>query len=133
KECKEIIKKIGICQTGNAVITSGGNLPAKYVIHTVGPVWNDGNRNEAEKLAACYINSLRLAVEHKIKTISFPNISTGIYGYPKKEAAEIALKTVCKFLEMDMSVEKLIFVCFDRDNFNLYQSWVKSNFEKLQE
>lgn len=114
-------------------MTTGGNLPAKYVIHTVGPVWSGGNKYEVEKLAACYTNSLRLAVEHKIETISFPNISTGIYGFPKKEAAEIALKTVCEFLKTDTSIVKLIFVCFDQGNFNLYQSWVKTNFEKLQE
>jgi len=87
EECKKIVARQGGCKTGEAVITGAGNLPAKYVIHTVGPVWNGGNKNERTKLANCYLNSLQLAVEHDLKTIAFPNISTGAYGFPKKEAA----------------------------------------------
>jgi len=125
EECKIIMAKQGGCPTGQAVITTGGNLPAKFVIHTVGPVWYGGKKNEAEKLADCYQNSLRLAVENIIQTIAFPNISTGIYGYPKKQAAEIALKTVDEFLQINSSIIKVYFVCFDDENFLLYQSLFK--------
>src|SRR4030095_8564382 len=99
KECKKIVAKQGGCPTGEAVITTGGSLPARFVIHTVGPVWNGGKNNEQEKLSNCYKNSLRLALENKLETIAFPNISTGIYGYPKKEAAQIAIQTVTAVLE----------------------------------
>jgi len=122
EECRKIIARQGRCKTGEAVITTGGKLPAKFVIHTVGPVWNGGNNNEAEKLANCYRNSLLLAVEHNLQTISFPNISTGVYGYPKKEAAEIAMRTVAEFLLTNTSVTKNYFVCFDEENFLLYRS-----------
>ena len=88
EECKKIVARQGGCKTGEAVITTAGNLPAKYVIHTVGPVWNGGNNGEREKLANCYVNSLRLAVEHNCKTIAFPNISTGVYRFPKDEAVQ---------------------------------------------
>jgi len=98
EECRKIVSRQGGCPTGEAVITTGGNLPAKFVIHTVGPVWNGGNNNESEKLSNCYTNSLRLAVENNLRTIAFPNISTGMYGYPKKEAAQIAIKTVTGYL-----------------------------------
>jgi O-acetyl-ADP-ribose deacetylase (regulator of RNase III) len=121
EECRKIVAKQGSCPTGEAVITTGGNLPAKFVIHTVGPVWNGGKTNEPMKLANCYKNSLRLAVENDLQSIAFPNISTGIYGYPKKEAAEIAIKTVAEFLQQNDSV-KVYFVCFDDENFELYQS-----------
>ena len=113
-------------QTGEAVITTAGNLPAKFVIHTVGPVWNNGNKNEAEKLANCYRNSLALAVENKITSIAFPNISTGIDGYPKKEAAFVAVKTVSDFLKKDSTIQKVIFVCFDEENYSIYQNLIAS-------
>jgi O-acetyl-ADP-ribose deacetylase (regulator of RNase III) len=125
EECKKIIANRGSCATGKAVITTGGLLPAKFVIHTVGPVWNGGNNNEAEKLAACYINSLRIATEIDLSTIAFPNISTGIYGYPKKQAAKIAVTTVTDFLDQNSSIEKVYFVCFDDESFRVYQSLVK--------
>jgi len=125
EECKKIVAKQGGCQTGEAVITTGGNLPAKFVIHTVGPIWNGGKKNEAEKLVNCYKNSLGLAVENNLKTIAFPNISTGIYGYPKKEAAEIAVETVSEFLQTNSSIVKVYFVCFDEENFQLYQSLLR--------
>jgi O-acetyl-ADP-ribose deacetylase len=98
-ECIVIRNKQGGCPTGEAVITTGGNLSARYVIHTVGPVWNGGNKNERELLANCYRNSLKLAIDDHIKTIAFPNISTGVYHFPKAEAAEIAVKTVNEFLQ----------------------------------
>src|SRR5678809_170767 len=112
EECRKIIAKQGSCRTGEAVITTGGNLPAKFVIHTVGPVWNNGKKNEANLLAACYQNSLKLAVKHSLSSIAFPNISTGIYGYPKKEAAEIAVNTVVLYLKQDTFISKVYFVCF---------------------
>lgn len=121
EECKKIVARQGSCKTGEAVITTGGNLPAKYVIHTVGPVWNGGRKNEAQKLASCYHYSLRLAVANNAITIAFPNISTGIYGYPKKEASEIAIKTVTEFLQSDSTIRKVYFVCFDEENYRLYK------------
>ena len=119
--CRKIVAKQGSCPTGEAVITTGGNLPAKFVIHTVGPVWGGGKKNEPIKLANCYKNSLCVAVENGLQSIAFPNISTGIYGYPKKEAAEIAIKTVDEFLQQNDSI-KVYFVCFDDENFELYKS-----------
>jgi len=116
-ECRRIVAKQGGCKTGEAVITTGGNLPAKFVIHTVGPVWKGGNSQEAEKLANCYRNSLKLAVENQCKTIAFPNISTGVYGFPKDKAAEIAVKTVSEFISNTDEIQKVTFVCFDQENF----------------
>ena len=127
EDCRKIIAKQGSCKTGEAVITTGGNLPAKFVIHTVGPVWHHGNKNEAEKLANCYRNSLDLALEHKLESIAFSNISTGIYGYPKKEAATIAIKTVSDLLQQNPSLPKVYFVCFDEENYSIYKSIIASN------
>ena len=124
EECRKIIAKQGGCKTGEAVITNAGNLPAKFVIHTVGPVWNGGSNNEIEKLSNCYINSLKLAVENGCKTIAFPNISTGIYKFPKDLAAQIAKKTVQDYLQ-ETEIEKVTFVCFDEENYNLYQDIFK--------
>ena len=125
EECRKIVSRQGECPTGHAVITTGGNLFAKFVIHTVGPVWRGGKNNEPEKLSNCYKNSLRLAVEYDLETIAFPNISTGIYGYPKKEAAQIAVATVSKYFQKGhngSSIRKVYFVCFDEENFQLYRS-----------
>ncbi len=113
---------IGGCPTGEARITKGYNLPAKFVIHTVGPVCGRDPEKEAELLTSCYLNSLRLAVENKCKTIAFPNISTGIYGYPKKSAADIAVGAVKSFLSKDNFIQKVYFVCFDEENFHIYKS-----------
>ena len=121
-DCRKIVAKQGGCKTGEVVITTGGNLPAKYVIHTVGPVWNGGKKNEASLLANCYQNSLQLAVENKISSIAFPNISTGIYGYPKKEAAEIAINTVVEFLKLYDAIIKVYFICYDEENYQIYHS-----------
>ncbi len=121
EECKKIIAKQGSCRTGEAVITTGGKLPAKFVIHTVGPVWHGGQSNEAEKLAACYTNSLTIASNHTMQTIAFPNISTGIYGYPKKQAAEIALRSIYQFLKAKTSLQTIFIVCFDDENFEIYK------------
>jgi O-acetyl-ADP-ribose deacetylase len=116
EDCKKIIAKQGGCKTGQAVITRAGNLPAKFVIHTVGPVWNGGYKSEAQKLADCYKNSLQLAIDNRCKTIAFPNISTGVYRFPKSDAAKIAVDTVADFLSQTDKIEKVIFVCFDEEN-----------------
>ena len=122
EECKQIRARQGGCPTGEAVITTGGNLPARYVIHTVGPVWNGGHKNEPELLASCYRNSLRIADEKGLQSIAFPNISTGVYGYPKDKAAAIAVQAVRAYLkEHDTSLLRFTFVCFDEENYRLYQ------------
>lgn len=108
------------CKTGEAKITKGYNLPAKFVIHTVGPIWHGGNQNEDKLLANCYKNSLKLAKENKIKSIAFPAISTGVYGFPSERAANIAVKTVKEFLENNQAIEKVIFVCFDGKTYEHY-------------
>ena len=123
-ECREIVGRQGRCETGQAVITSGGNLPAKFVIHTVGPVWRGGNNNEVFLLENAYSNSLKLAVENGVETIAFPNISTGVYGFPKVKAAEIAIKTVTDFLETNEQINQVYFVCFDQENFDLYSQLI---------
>jgi O-acetyl-ADP-ribose deacetylase len=125
EECMKIVQKQGSCKTGEAVITTGGNLTTRFVIHTVGPVWNGGNKNEAQKLANCYKNSLQLAFDHGLKTVAFPNISTGVYGYPKKEAASVAISSVNDFLQNITAIQKVYFVCFDQENYSLYQSLLK--------
>ncbi|MGV3528467.1 MAG: O-acetyl-ADP-ribose deacetylase [Flavisolibacter sp.] len=119
--CNKIVATQGGCATGHAVITTAGRMPARYVIHTVGPVWRGGNNSEAELLANCYFNSLQLAVDNGCKTIAFPNISTGVYGFPKKQAAEIAVSSVREFLKKQ-ALEKVFFVCFDDENFRLYKA-----------
>jgi len=126
EECMKIREKQGGCDTGEAVITIGGNLPAKYVIHTVGPIWEGGNRREPELLANCYKNSLKLAVENGIKTISFPSISTGAYGYPIDQAANVALKAVIDFLKRDDSLEEVVFVLLNDMIYKSYESSLKS-------
>jgi O-acetyl-ADP-ribose deacetylase (regulator of RNase III) len=127
EECKKIVAKQGGCPTGEAVITTAGNLPATFVIHTVGPIWNGGHQGEKKLLADCYENSLQLAVANNCKTVAFPNISTGVYRFPKEEAATIAVKTVNDFLEKTGGIEKVIFVCFDEENYRLIQKEVRSN------
>ncbi|WP_298544323.1 O-acetyl-ADP-ribose deacetylase [uncultured Aquimarina sp.] len=121
--CRKIRAKQGKCNPGEAVITTAGNLSAKYVIHTVGPVWNQGGKDKEMLLANCYINSLKLAVENDIKTIAFPNISTGIYKFPKELAAKIAIETVKSFQQEQ--IEEVIFVCFDKENYNRYDKLLR--------
>ncbi|WP_326981573.1 O-acetyl-ADP-ribose deacetylase [Chryseobacterium sp. MYb264] len=118
-ECIEIRNRQGKCKTGEAVVTTAGNLPAKYVIHTVGPVWNGDDEKCSQLLANCYQNSLKLAESLDIKTIAFPNISTGIYRFPKELAGKIAVDEVKKF-NSDI-IEKIIFVCFDDENVEIYK------------
>lgn len=124
-ECVAIRNRQGGCNTGEAVITTGGNLPAKFVIHTVGPIWNGDKAEKEQLLANSYTNSLKLAVVNDIKTIAFPNISTGIYHFPKDKAAQIAVKTVTDFLETNDSIAEVTFVCFDDENYNLYDAILK--------
>ncbi len=120
---KELLKEcrtLNGCETGDAKITKGYNLPAKYVIHTVGPVWHSGKYHEEELLASCYSKSLELAVKNNIKSIAFPNISTGVYGFPKNKAARIAINTVKNFLTKHEKIEKVIFAVFDEENYEIY-------------
>lgn len=126
---KELLKECSTlngCKTGDAKITKGYNLPAKFVIHTVGPVYNGGKNNEAEKLAKCYQKSLEVAIKNGVKTIAFPNISTGVYGYPKAAAAKIAIKEVKDFLKLNNQIKQVVFCVFDDDNFNIYQNLLKT-------
>ena len=118
--CMEIRNRQGGCKVGEAVITTAGRLPAKYVIHTVGPVWNGGNNDEPRLLALAYRNSMQLAIAHGVSTIAFPNISTGIYGYPKDQAAAIAIHTVHEWKQVPSPLSRVIFVCYDTDNYALY-------------
>ncbi len=112
---------LGGCPTGEARITKGYRLPAKFVIHTVGPIWRGGERGEPELLASCYRNSLRLAVDNDAKTVAFPSISTGVYGFPIGQAAPIAIGTVQDFLAGESSLEKVRFVCFSSDDYVVYR------------
>jgi O-acetyl-ADP-ribose deacetylase len=120
EECMAIRKRQGGCPTGEAVITTGGSLKAKFVIHAVGPVWTGDNEEEEKLLASAYRSSLTLAVGNTVKTIAFPNISTGIYRFPKKRAAEIAIHEVTDFLRKDESLQQVIFCCFDDENYKIY-------------
>ncbi len=121
----EYNRTLGGCETGEAKISPGFNLPAKYIIHTVGPVWNGGNHNEDILLANCYRNSLKLASKNKIKTIAFPAISTGVYGFPLERATKIAVKEVKDFLGNDQSIQKVIFVCFDNMTYQAYKKYLE--------
>ncbi len=117
--CQRIRAKQGKCKVGEAVITTAGNLEANYVIHTVGPVWNEGGKEKELLLANCYKNSLLLAEKNNIETIAFPNISTGIYKFPKKMAAQIAIQTIKEFKGHGI-IKEVIFVCFDSENYKIY-------------
>lgn len=122
-ECKVIRNRQGKCKTGDAVYTSAGLLSAKYVIHTVGPIWNGGKNKEPELLASCYRKSLEIADSLLVKSIAFPNISTGVYRFPKAEAAQIAIDAVNLFIDNENSnIEEVIFACFDDENYQLYES-----------
>jgi len=119
EECIEIRNRQGKCKTGEAVVTTAGNLPAQYVIHTVGPIWNNDEEKCSQLLRNCYRNSLKLAESLSVKTIAFPNISTGVYRFPKELASKIAIQEVKNF-RSDV-VEKVIFVCFDVENEEIYE------------
>jgi O-acetyl-ADP-ribose deacetylase (regulator of RNase III) len=123
EECKRIVAQYGRLPTGKAVITTGGKLQARHVIHTVGPIWGGGSRNEAELLRSAYNECLKLAKESKLTSISFPSISTGAYGYPVDEAARIAVNTVVSFLKQQTtSLKEVVFVLFDSRTYQSYSS-----------
>lgn len=115
------------CNTGDAKITGGYNLPSKFVIHTAGPVWQGGNNNEDELLKSCYINSMKLAVENAVKSIAFPSISTGVYGFPFERACRIAVSTVAAFVKVNESIERVIFVCFSDSDYETYLRMIEDN------
>ena len=121
QECDRIREKQGGCPTGEAVITTGGKLPAGFVIHTVGPVWHGGKREEARLLRNAYLNSLKLADKNHLVSLAFPNISTGVYGYPPGEAAEIAIETVSEYIKQGTGIQRIVFVCFDPISYQVYQ------------
>lgn len=127
KELLEECRTLGGCMTGDAKITKGYNLPARYVIHTVGPIWHGGDRNEEKLLKSCYRRSIELAVENNLKSIAFPAISTGVYGYPPEKAAKVVSDVLCETLnKYDKNrVEKIILVCFDDLTYNLYKLYIK--------
>jgi O-acetyl-ADP-ribose deacetylase (regulator of RNase III) len=130
QECIEIRNTHGGCPTGEAVITNAGNLPAKKVIHTVGPVWSGGKSDERMLLSSCYFKSLELAKTHELRTIAFPNISTGVYGFPKKEAAQIAVETTHRFVaDEPKAFDEIIFICFDDENYRIYENLLSSQEE----
>jgi O-acetyl-ADP-ribose deacetylase (regulator of RNase III) len=121
QECRAIRERSGGCGTGGAVMTGAGRLPCRKVIHAVGPVWRGGKAGEAAELASCYARSIALADEAGLESVAFPNISTGIYGYPKAEAASIAIEAVASALRAARSVRQVVFVCFDDENYALYR------------
>jgi len=126
EECMDVAKERrgipgGPCPAGDVVMTGAGHLPCKKVIHTVGPVWHGGSGGEADLLASCYRESLLLAEEAGLKSVAFPNISTGVYGYPKDKAAAVAAEAVRKTLEETPGIEKVVFVCFNDENLKLYR------------
>jgi O-acetyl-ADP-ribose deacetylase len=123
EECKAVRARSGECPTGQAVITGGGRLKARCVIHTVGPVWHGGSRGEAELLASCYRNSLRLAAQKKLRSVAFPSVSTGVYRYPVAQAAAVALGEVARFLKGEADApEEVRFVLFDEATYAAYQA-----------
>ncbi|MCM3273467.1 O-acetyl-ADP-ribose deacetylase [Paenibacillus elgii] len=130
EECRKIRDQQGGCQVGEAVVTTAGNLPASFVIHTVGPVWNGGKGGEEQKLTNCYVNTLNLAYKNHARSIAFPNISTGIYRFPKDLAAKIALEAVSNFIRShrESSLEQILFVCFDEENYRIYRERLRDGF-----
>ncbi|MCX7656132.1 MAG: O-acetyl-ADP-ribose deacetylase [Treponemataceae bacterium] len=125
EECRSIVQRDGPCPPGRAVVTKAGRLPCRYVIHTVGPIWRGGNQQEDMLLASCYRESLLLAEHYRCRSVAFPNISTGVYGFPKERAAPIALNTVQETLSLCPTVEEVFFVCFDEENYGIYQTLMK--------
>lgn len=121
EECREL----GGCPTGEARLTNGYNLPARHVVHTVGPVWHGGDRNEENLLASCYRNSLLLATEHKLKSIAFPSISTGVYRFPIDKASRIALSVIMDFLSSEENSPRVVITCFSSEDLDVYREMYK--------
>ena len=132
QECQQIVSRQGRLPDGKAVITTGGNLQAKHVIHTVGPVWHGGSGGEAELLESAYRESLQLAAENNLSSIAFPSISTGAYGYPVDKASRIALNTIVSSLRATTSVKEVVFVLFDSRTFEAYASALKEITGKME-
>ncbi len=130
EECKQIVAKQGRLPTGKAVITTAGNMKAKHVIHTVGPIWHNGTHQEAALLASAYRESLKLAAEKHLRSVSFPSISTGAYGYPIDLASRIALRTVLDFLSKPSSIKEVVFVLYGKENYQAYEEALKEIMEK---
>ena len=128
EECRQIVAERGRLPAGQAVITTGGNLPAKYVIHTVGPIWGGGDRNEAGLLASAYTESLKLAAEHNLNSVSFPSISTGAYRYPLQQAADVAMKAIISYLKgTESPLREVIMVAFDNRTADVYNAALERN------
>ncbi|MFH2134609.1 MAG: O-acetyl-ADP-ribose deacetylase [Pseudomonadota bacterium] len=115
-------RTLGGCETGDAKLTRGYKLPAKYVIHTVGPVWQGGTHDEPELLASCYRRSLQIAASHGLSSIAFPSISTGVYGYPKEAAARIAVQVVQEFMRNEAAMQEIIFCCYSAEDLAIYRT-----------
>jgi len=130
EECIRIVERQGYLKTGKAVITTAGNLPAKFVIHTVGPIWSGGRKCEEIRLAECYRNSLQMAVDNGLKSIAFPGISTGVYGFPKEPASRIAVDSIVDFLNQVSSIDKVYLVCYNDENYNIMVNYFN---EKLKQ
>jgi O-acetyl-ADP-ribose deacetylase len=126
-ELLEECRQLNGCNTGEAKITQGYKLPARYVIHTVGPVWHGGNAGEEKLLASCYRNSLSLAVQHNCRSVAFPGISTGVYRFPKEKAASIAFREVSSFVQNAATPSEVVFVCFDQESYEIYTSLISKN------
>ena len=127
----EECRSLGGCETGQAKITKGYNLPAKYVIHAVGPIWRGGKAREDELLRDCYLNSLNLAEQHGLKSIAFPSISTGAYGFPIRRAAQIATSAVRDYLSGSAEIQEIVFVCFSKSDYDVYKSVLGSDVDRI--
>jgi O-acetyl-ADP-ribose deacetylase (regulator of RNase III) len=130
-ELLEECRKLGGCVTGQAKITRGYKLAARHVIHTVGPVWHGGRQGEDELLADCYRNSLRLAEKYKLKSVAFPSISTGVYRFPTERASRIALETVGEYLKKSREIERVVFVCYSKEDLKVYFDQVGANCQEI--